>query len=333
MVKKYRKIFLATLSTLVLSYFLFREIALTDIFRAFHCFSIASLGIILFWFFLIFLTDTVRYRILLFDGEQKSLKKLFSVITGGNLLLNLLPFRSGELSYIFFMNRALNVSKTQCTLVVAIMRTFDMIALLILFSFALFNTENLPDPLHNQFLKGASLILLLVSLTILFLIMAQYHALKKLVESFLLKFLKGSVREKISTALTTGYHYTKNYGNRYTLLFVGTLSLLYWLLRYLLGFFLVRTLGISIGIWEMFLISSLLMFSVLIPIQGIGDLGVFEAKWTFLFMLFGVGKEVAITSGLAFHMVLFSITVLFGIYGLFQMSTRYKSGDQGNKTP
>ena len=333
MVKRYRKIFLATLSTLVLSYFLFREIALTDIFRAFHSFSISSLGIILLWFFLIFLIDTVRYHTLLLDKKQKSLKKLFSVITGGNLLLNLLPFRSGELSYIFFMNRELNVSKTQGTLVVAIMRTFDMIALLILFSLALLNTENLPDPLHNQFLKGASLILLLVALTILFLIIAQYHALKKLVESVLLKFLKGSVREKISTALTAGYHYTKNYGNRHTLFFMGILSLLYWSLRYLLGFFLVRTLGISIGIWEMFLISSLLMFSVLIPIQGIGDLGVFEAKWTILFMLFGVRKEVAITSGLAFHMVLFSITVVFGIYGLVQMSTRYKSGAQGNKTP
>jgi hypothetical protein len=331
MTKTYRKILPAVLSTLILSYVLFRDIALADISRAFHCFSISSLGIILLWSFLIFFTDTIRYHTLLSAKERKGFTKLFSVITGGNLLLNVLPFRSGELSYIYFMNKELNVSKTEGTLVVAVMRTLDMIALLILFFLALFNIEALPNPLHTRYLKGASLGLLLVSLIMLFLIVARYDALKTIIESSLLKLFKGRVKEKISAALAAGYDYTKNYGNRRTLLVVGSLSGLYWFLRYVLGYFIIRTMGISIGIWEMFLISSLLMFSVLIPVQGIGDLGVFEAKWTLLFMLFGVSKETAITSGLTFHILLFSVNILFGVFGLFQMSAYYKRTVQANK--
>lgn len=324
MIKKYRKIFFATLSTVVLSYFLFKEIVLTDVFSAFHCFSPFSLSLTFLWFFSIYFIDTVRYRTLLFEKEQKNFKKLFSIITGGSLLLNLLPFRLGELSYVFFMNRELKIPKTQGTLIITIMRAFDMIAVLIFFSLALFKTENLPEVLSNWFLKSISFILFIISFTMLFLIIAQYQAIKKLIESMLAKFLKGSLMEKISTILSAGHHYTRNYGNSYTLLWVGTMSLLYWLLRYLLGFFVVRTLGISIGIWDMFLIESLLMFSVLIPIQGLADLGVFEAKWTLLFILFGVSKEAAITSGLTFHIVIFSATVFFGIYGLLQMPTIYK---------
>ena len=205
------------------------------------------------------------------------------------------------------------------------MRTFDMIALLTLFSFALFKTENMPEALNNWFLKSVSLVLLLIAFTTLFIIVAQYQVIKKLVESILSKFLKGNLMEKVSTVLNAGHHYTRSYGNRDTLLIVGTMSLVHWLLRYLLGFFVVRTLGIHIGLWEMFLISSLLMFSVLIPIQGLGDFGVFEAKWTVLFILFGISKKAAIISGLAFHIVLLSITVLFGIYGLFEMSAIYKN--------
>jgi len=326
MVKKYRKLFLATLSTVILSYFLFREIVLTDVFKAFRCFSPFSLSLIFLCFFSIFLIDAVRYRALLFEKEQKNFKKLFSIITGGNLLLNLLPFRSGELSYIFFMNKELKVSITQGTLIITIMRAFDMIAIVLLFALALFKTENLPEVLNNWFLKSISFILLIIFFTMLFLVIAQYQAIKKLIESILAKFLKESLMEKIRSVLSAGHHYTKNYGNSYTLLWVGTMSLLYWILRYLLGFFAVRTLGIGIGIWDMFLIEGLLFFSVLIPIQGLADLGVFEAKWTVLCILCGVSKEAAITSGLTFHIILLAMTVLFGIYGLLQMSTIDRRG-------
>lgn len=326
MVKKYRKIFLATLSTVILSYFLFREIVLTDVFSAFRCFSPFSLSLIFLWFFSMFFIDTVRYRTLLFEKEQKKFKKLFAIITGGNLLLNLLPFRSGELSYIFFMNRELKIPKTQGTLIITIMRVLDMIAIVILFFLALFKTENLPEVFNSWSLKSISFILLLIFFTMLFLIIAQYQAIKKLIESILAKFIKGSLMEKISTTLSAGHHYTRNYGNSYILLWVGTMSLLYWIMRYLLGFFIVRTLGIGIGIWDMFLIESLLFFSVLIPIQGIADLGVFEAKWTVLLILLGVSKEAAITSGLTFHIILLAMTVLFGIYGLLQMSTIDRRG-------
>jgi uncharacterized membrane protein YbhN (UPF0104 family) len=79
--------------------------------------------------------------------------------------------------------------------------------------------------------------------------------------------------------------------------------------------FLVRGMGIEIGVWELsFALICCLLFS-LFPIHGLAGFGTIEALWVAILNILGVPKEDAITSGFGLHIIVFIFCIILGIYG------------------
>jgi hypothetical protein len=79
-------------------------------------------------------------------------------------------------------------------------------------------------------------------------------------------------------------------------------------------------LGPEHGFLEAVFGSSLAVLTNLLPINGLAGFGTQEAGWVAGFGLLGVGREAALTSGLAVHLVQLFNTCLFGLLGHLAMA-------------
>ena len=259
----------------------------------------------------------LRFRVLL--RQRISLKGLFSIVCMNNMLNSLLPARTGELSYIYFINRnhGIALGKGIATLVVA--RILDFIIISgVFFISALFVTE-LPRVVSNTLTSIASVLILLMFLLILLVYRGQ------------------SLRNKIETALTklrlNNWHpmvFLIQKGNeaaesfkavqsRKVLLYSFVLSILIWSSNYIMTYILVSQIGINLPAWEIILGVTFIVFLALIPIPSVLGLGAHEGIWTLVFMTLGISKGLAISSGFGYHILIIVYYLVLGFYGLIAM--------------
>ena len=88
-----------------------------------------------------------RFRILLDD--KVTMKDLFHIECVHNMMNNLLPARTGELSYIYLLKKVPNRTTGEGLATLVVARIFDFIALAILFFAAVILIKNIPIFIQN----------------------------------------------------------------------------------------------------------------------------------------------------------------------------------------
>jgi hypothetical protein len=89
--------------------------------------------------------------------------------------------------------------------------------------------------------------------------------------------------------------------------------------RFTTQWYLVRSMEIGIGIWEL---SFALLFGVLfslVPIHGPAGFGTVEAPWVLALLVLNVSKQDAITSGFGLHIVIIIYCTILGLYGALNL--------------
>jgi glycosyltransferase 2 family protein len=263
---------------------------------------------------------TIRFYYLL--NKEISVVELFSIVCIHNLVNQILPAKTGEMSYIYLIKKIHHRPAGEGIATLFLARVFDIISISVLFLISFIFV--VPSLITNQgvFYTVIGTLVLLIGLLVLFLNRARsclemisgflsfVHADTTKIGDFIIK--KGT--ETVAALERSG-------AGGY--LFFGVifgLSCGIWGAMYSYTIILVTAMNLHLPILFIIFACSFGFMTAILPVQGIGNFGSFEAGWTAGFLSIGVPVELAISSGFGFHIISLLFTLLLGAFGFF--STR-----------
>ena len=261
----------------------------------------------------------LRFHILL--NKEVRLRDLFNIVCVHNMVNNILPARTGELSYIYLLKKLHNKKTGEGIATLFVARVFDFISISLLFLVSAFMMHELP----KMIIKSVWVIALFFGLIAIFLIALLLFgkSFLNLVKIFFERF-NWDKKHFADYLLRKGEETVESFekikiSGKILIIVLILNSFGIWLLLYSLNYILVRAMDINLSYFEVVFASTFAVFTTILPIQGIGGFGTLESGWTVGFIAVGVTKEVAISSGFGFHIILWLYFVILGCWGLFRM--------------
>ena len=273
-----------------------------------------SAGFLIYVVYYIFLT--LRFDSLI-HSKETPLINLFGLTSVHNMLNNLLPARSGELSYIYLLKKRFDLGGSESVASLLVARLMDFIAIFSYFFLSSFLISYDGSSVNLKLISLFFLLLLVISLI-------YFPKIFGMAASFIEKTailpekISQIMVEKLNSFSATIKRMSLEGG--YSRCFL--LTAVIWGTRYLMLYVIVSAMGVDIMFWEVVFAATAMFIMVSLPIQGVAGFGTLEAGWSAGFILVGVGKEVAVSTAFAFHIILLTYTVTLGILGYFFMKWR-----------
>lgn len=319
----------AILVTTVLLALLFTWINPVDIITVFKTISPAYL-IAGFMFYLgTQLLRTWRFHLLL--NREVSIRNLFPVECIYAMFVNLLPARTGELSYIYFLKTEFKRTTGEGLSTLIISRILDCIIFSGSFILFYFFIREMPLVFHKVIITS------MVFLTLLMLVLGMLifsgnkflNILRKTAVFFnYKKFNWGDyiIKKGEETIDSIEKFKTDKQGLPFSVLLI-TLGI--GVTTYL--FYLLLTMGIGIHLdpLKILFASSFVLVTFMIPVQGIGGFGTTEGGWALGFIAVGLPGDMAISSGFVFHIVNLLFALILGIFGYIALKFSKMSRQTG----
>jgi len=235
------------------------------------------------------------------------------------MMNNLLPARTGELSYVYLLKRV--NGRTACegisTLVVA--RIFDFIALAIIYFSAILTVKNVPSTINDAFW------IIALFMVILFFILGMILFRGRSFVTMINKTMKLIHIEKNRVSiyfLEKGFETAESLERIKVKSIIGLMiafSILIWGFNYSMGYLILVGMNISLSIQVIVLGMTFTLLSTTLPINGISGFGTNEAFWTLTFVPLGMSLQMAIISGFAYHIILIVNFMILGFIGYFYL--------------
>ncbi|OYT26468.1 MAG: hypothetical protein B6U97_03820 [Candidatus Altiarchaeales archaeon ex4484_96] len=312
--KSARNIVLSFLVTLFLLSVLFTQLDLGDFLVRLSNIQMRWLALGFFFYLSGYLLRALRFNILL-EGRI-GIKKLFPVVCVHYFVNNILPARTGELSYIYMVRRFEGVSASEGFSTLTIARFFDFISITLLFIASLFLVEETPEIMAN------ALFTITLSAFMLIGVFAYlvYHPQKfiilldKILEATGLKnysiisHLRGKIAETLSNL---GILKSKR-----VIFYSLSTSIFIWSSIYLMTYSILQGMEMDMGFFLVVLGATLSFFSNILPLPSLGGFGVYEGAWALAFIALGMEGEAAVSSGLGVHVVFLSYMIVLGVWGI-----------------
>jgi uncharacterized protein (TIRG00374 family) len=279
----------------------------------------------------------VRFRVLL-GGASPSVVKLFSVVAVHNFMNQLLPARTGELSYIYLLRNRFGVTTSTGVATLVKARCLDLLCLMLFFALGLLIYGRRSD-LSGHVLVVASVAILLTALAVLLhlpgIARAGLWLYSKVAALTRLKgkdwvevvFAKGKEVEQAFQALES----------RGLLFSAFLLSLLIWLGIFLTCYLILLSMGVlDYSFGESIVGTTALNATCVLPINSLGNLGTWEAGWAAGYIFLGMNKELAVETGAGEHVVIYSFGLLLWLWGWIGLRGSRgdeKKADLGEENP
>lgn len=249
---------------------------------------------------------TLRFQLMIRNVEVRPLRfgQSAQLIGLSNLLNHVLPFRSGELFFVFFTGVLHEIPLTRATFVVVALRLFDLLGLVVLVLFA-----TLPFAselgLHGGHWWALST---LAALLLSFVVLADGWArlIRRTLE------LLGLNLVRFESSLETLVDRGARLRAPMLLLPMLGLTLVIWLLLCLSFGAFVAAAGFELGLGALVLASLGPILASILPINAVGSLGTLEAGWVVGFVWAGLGRADALVTGLVMHLCILVISGLVG---------------------
>jgi uncharacterized protein (TIRG00374 family) len=259
---------------------------------------------------------TLRFAALV-RSRPLSLPRLLVTVFALSMFNNILPARSGELSFIYFMDRHHGVPTGEATATLVIARIFDYLTVAALFAVvALASLARLP-PYATRVI---SLVLLFLILTLTVLASLAWLGRKSLgLLRRLIDGLRLGDRPLSASIMGVGEGIVRSFEtipSPRTYLIVSLLSLLTWLgtFAWFTGF--LASMGVRTGLSQTIVGATFAVLTKALPFITVGGLGAHEAGWTVGFMLVGFDRGTAIATGFAVNILTLLSSLVFGLGGL-----------------
>jgi len=277
----------------------------------------ASLGVILLAFGLYILTYFLRawrWRVLM--GLPLPFISLFHIVCLHTLANNLFPFRTGELTFPYFLKRFHHVELPSSLSSLLLARVSDMLALGLFFMTALV-AVGLPE---EKDLFPLVILLLMALLLLSPGIMARFLSLLAPLPPF----------KKHGTSVEALSRELKDQWKGKRAIKANILSLSIWGVKFLAFLLLIKemtkTVGFPLTYWKVVLGTSASELTTVLPIHSIGGLGTYEAGWIGAFILMGMARKTALTTAFLFHLVLLFSSVILGLPSYLMIPLREQKG-------
>ncbi|HCF38326.1 MAG TPA: hypothetical protein DER56_04520 [Thermosipho africanus] len=310
MVSKAKALIASTLLTILLLYFLLSQLDLRLLFN-----TLLNLNpIYVFLGFLCYLTTylfrTTRFYVLL--NKSIPFSELFKVVCVHNMFNNLLPARTGEVSFLYLLKKFHGRNLGEAVAVLVVARFFDMLSIL---TFFLISAIFVKSVSINKFLIASLIfILLLIFLLVIFSRKRILNALDFFQAKFDSKIVKNILRVFRDTI--TEFESVKNLK---IIVLSALFSFCMWFFLYLTAFLILLSMSIYIEFASAIFASTFPVVTTLLPIQGFVGFGTIEAGWAIGFSIVGIPLEIAVLYGLVWHFIVIIYYLIPGIVAMAKM--------------
>jgi uncharacterized protein (TIRG00374 family) len=301
------------LFTIILLSALLSQISISDLARAFSSISLKVLVVCFILYSVVNVVRAARFSVML--KKTGGLYNFYKIVCVHNLANNLMPFKTGELAFVYLAKSRLNLSAGIGVVTVVIARLYDSIAVCILFVLALAmlgeNTRLFADVTPVMVSLAVFLSLAVVGF------MWYSHVLVGILGKIpdIIVFKRNIVKFfRLKAEEVSGYYSSRE--SKASIPLILALSLIIWAMNSALMYILISNLGISLNMWLIIIGALVSVILSVLPIHGIGQFGTSELIWSGIFIAFGITKEAAISSGLMIHLVILSFSVVLGLYAL-----------------
>jgi|SRR3989344_950557 len=301
--------------TVIAAYLLWRFSGVNGLLEILENINLIVVVLAFFLYILTLVAKTLRFRFIL--RNKIGLKKLLSVVSIHSFWNNVLPFRSGEVTYLYMVNEEKSISNGENVTSLFLARIFDILFVLLFFlisGFFIFRE-------HSNFLALAPLtfiIFVLMSGAAMLLGMVFYrYALSNFFSG--LSF-KNSLLNKFRRIISEIFIAFDQIRDMRRLAIFTTLSFFVWFLDTLCIWAILFSAGFRLSLVETAFIGVFPALAGLIPLNLIGNFGAFEGTVTGGLILLKVGRDSAFNLSLILH-----IQILLFSFILFVWAYWYRS--------
>lgn len=313
------KIGLPTLLAAIITYFLLKEIDIQQIPQTLSRLSIKALLIGFTCYCVLVLAKALRFRALL--NLDSSVYWIFPILALHTFWGNILPMRTGDVSYVYLMQRRQKVDATQGIASLLIASLIDLILLIGLVLVTVWLLRNsLPDSFIVTLLYLSLLFVGSVLITVFVLVSVAPNACVRLAELCagpLLNLKKRPISWVVDKGLQVLQELTAFRANQ-RFLEVWVYSVMCLAIRFGFQCYLVVEMGVDVPILHaLFALTFTNVFNLL-PVQTVGNFGTTEFPFVWLLEHFGTSVEVATVTGFSLHILILLYCLPLGLYGFFR---------------
>ncbi len=253
----------------------------------------------------------LRFRALVANSKI-SMMEFYSIVSYHNFFNQIMPARTGELTYVYYLKKIGRVQTTRGLHSLIITRIFDLIIISIYFVISLLFFYGARTSIALFFTGIACGI---VSIVALFKISINFVTINNILKKIAgkLKINDYKITKLILDQMEniTAEFDSFNTQSHIPLLFIT--SALVWLALYFFSYVNILALRIHITFIETLLGSTGAVLTNVLPINSFGSFGTLEAGWTGGFVLVGMNLQDAITSGFASHIITFFASAFLAV--------------------
>jgi hypothetical protein len=253
---------------------------------------------------------TLRFRWLI-HSKEILFHRLFHITVFYHLSLMVLPSKLGELSYPYLLNRMFGLNMTEGLASLIASRVYDFFIVLIIFLFSMIGFQSLLR--MNPFLIILFSILLILTILFAFfhmsaflgwvsILMGKMSGWQRLKDSKTLHWAQRKIHE-----MAEDFYAIKA---RKTYIRVSLASLGSWMMIFYFFYAFLRGFGVEVPLLKVVFGSTIAVIANALPISGLGNWGTLEAGWAAGFLIVGLSKEEAISTGLGVHILIFLLCAI-----------------------
>ena len=317
--RRVTKFGLPTVLAVIIAYFLLKEIDLREIPQTLSRLSIKALLIGFTCYCVLVLAKALRFRALL--NLDSGAQQVFPILALHTFWGNILPMRTGDVSYIYLMQRRQKVDATQGIASLLVASLIDLILLIgLVIATVWFLRNELPNSLTVTLLSLSLLLIGSALITVFVLVAVAPNACMKLADrcaSPLLRLEKRPVSWVVNKGLQVLQELTAFRSNR-RFLEVWAYSLMCIVIRFGFQCYLVVEMGVEVPITQVLFALAFTNVFNLLPIQTVGNFGTTEFPFVWLLKHFGTSIEVATVTGFSLHILILLYCLPLGLYGFFR---------------
>jgi uncharacterized protein (TIRG00374 family) len=297
----------ALLSAVFLGYVL-RNLDWSILQSAFSDMQWGWLGMALFAYLVNIALRALRFSSLIYSRQVKWID-LVPVSALHNILMYLMPAKTGDVAYVFLAKDRLDVSLTEGTSTLLAARFYDFAVVALFLTILLpFSKNEIPDWIFQSALIFCFLILL-ATLGILAFLRFNKSSLEFEKSE---KTANKTFSVRLHTAwkkFIAGLREIQSHGahGKTALLTAGI-----WLCIYSNFYFAARSMGLPISFYHIAIISIVMIPLTLLPLQGFANIGTHEVGWVSVLAAFNYPYETALAIATGTHFILLISVLVSG---------------------
>lgn len=254
--------------------------------------------------------------------------KLFSIHSLSALIAGLLPFRTGEVSFVFLLRKYCTVSGSRALSILVSVRYFEYIYfLLLIFFLSVIGIYISPTKLNLAVFS-------MIAINLVIILMITWKAdwalsiFNRILEKAFILFLSKSNSDSFLSKIE---HFVQNLKGVFSTSIskkMLIMTLLIILLRQAFIIFMLRGMGTLISLWLVILLFAFL-YAVKF-IQGFGSFGSQETGITAALVLVGYSQNESLTIAIGTHLLQWAPILIFGLIGYIFINLFYGYNSRGN---